>query len=596
MNRSELAHLELLAEIDALAEQLAAWADTAPDWLPARNCRAIVRRLLDRTQTLRIRLESPLVVATLGGTGTGKSALVNALLGAEVVRTGRQRPTTARPTLVCRPDLRPELLGIEPGSVDLVQRDLPALTDLVLIDCPDPDTTESPEEAATNLSRLRQILPHCDVLLVAATQQKYRSARVADELATAARGARLVFVQTHADRDQDIRDDWRSMLRHHYEPGRIFLVDSLGALQAADENRSPGGDFADLVDLLTRELSGSANAIRRANFLDLVRETLALCRSRLDAGIPALEQLENAILQQRAKLAGKLAQQTRAELIENRRLWENRLVGRIAAGWGISPFSLVLRTYQGLGGLATGALLMRARTPAQMALWGTMQGLRTWQHKRREQHAERSVDQAARACWDDGELRSAALILDGYAQEVGMQHRATDAQTVAEEADRAAIGFAETVGVQLESLVDRLAARRAKWFTRFAYELLLIAMFGVIIYRLGRNFFYDSWLAAVPTPVYGLDFYLSAAFWLLLWSALLLWAFVGRLRRGLRREINTLAENWDPAAMSNPLFEQLERQCRCGQQFRDELNRLDQLTAAAHDRLALPDDDLGRAV
>ena len=104
-----------------------------------------MRRLTERAASLRVRIEAPLVVATLGGTGTGKSALVNAIVGAEVVQTGRSRPTTTRPTLVCRPGLTPEMLGIDPASVELVQRDLPALRDLVLVDCPDPDTTEEEE-------------------------------------------------------------------------------------------------------------------------------------------------------------------------------------------------------------------------------------------------------------------------------------------------------------------------------------------------------------------------------------------------------------------------------------------------------------------
>ncbi|MCV5902503.1 hypothetical protein OFN63_41035, partial [Escherichia coli] len=77
------------------------------------------------------------------------------------------------------------------AEVRVVERDLAALRDLVIIDCPDPDTTEDPEQSGTNLSRLRSLLPHCDVLLVTATQQKYRSARVLDELAAAAPGARL---------------------------------------------------------------------------------------------------------------------------------------------------------------------------------------------------------------------------------------------------------------------------------------------------------------------------------------------------------------------------------------------------------------------
>ena len=199
MSGSELAHLELLAEIDALVERLNRWAEAAPAWRPAEKCRALVRRLTDRAVSLRVRLDAPLVVATLGGTGTGKSALVNALLGAEVVQTGRSRPTTTRPTLICRPGVTPDMLDIDPSTVELIERDLPALRDLVVIDCPDADTTENEpaeepsrasQRAASNLARLRAILPKCDVLLVTATQQKYRSARVADELAAAACGVR----------------------------------------------------------------------------------------------------------------------------------------------------------------------------------------------------------------------------------------------------------------------------------------------------------------------------------------------------------------------------------------------------------------------
>ncbi|MHB8902317.1 MAG: hypothetical protein ACYC6Y_26455, partial [Thermoguttaceae bacterium] len=117
MIRSELAHLELLAEIDTLTGTLQRWAESAPACEEAKVCGALVRQLVDRAATARVRLEAPLVVATLGGTGTGKSALVNALVGRELVASGRKRPTTERPTLVCRPDLTPELLGIDPASV-----------------------------------------------------------------------------------------------------------------------------------------------------------------------------------------------------------------------------------------------------------------------------------------------------------------------------------------------------------------------------------------------------------------------------------------------------------------------------------------------
>src|SRR3990172_3233593 len=266
MTSPELTHLELLAEMDSLADALDRWAGDPPDWPAVRTCRALVRRLSERAGSMRVRAEAPLIVATLGGTGTGKSALVNALVGENITETGRSRPTTRHPRLICRPDLTPEMLGIDPGSVEVVARDLPALADLALVDCPDPDTTEMAEAPGTNLARLRRLLPHCDVLLITTTQQKYRSARVADELAHAASGARLVFVQTHADVDQDIRDDWRGVLDDQYTTGHLFLVDSLAALADAQNGLAPRGEFAGLVDLLTRQLAGTAAVrIRRAN-------------------------------------------------------------------------------------------------------------------------------------------------------------------------------------------------------------------------------------------------------------------------------------------------------------------------------------------
>jgi len=595
MARAELVHLELLAELDALVGRLQGWADGAPAWQPAEPCRALVRRLVERADSLRVRLEAPLVVATLGGTGTGKSALVNALLGAEVVQTGRQRPTTTRPTLVCRPDLSPQTLGISPDGIELAQRDLPALAELVLIDCPDPDTTEDVRSPGTNLARLRHLLPHCDVLLVTTTQQKYRSARVADELAAAASGARLVFVQTHADVDQDVRDDWRKVLDRQYATGHVFLVDSPAALADAQEGLQPRGEFAALVDLLTRQLAGTAAArIRRANFLDLLGEVLLRCRRRIDQQMPAVEQLLSAVERQRVELAAQLARQMRSELLANRRQWEGRILGQIAAGWGLSPFALVLRVYQGLGGLLVGTLLWRARTPAQIALWGAVGGVRTWQGRRRQQQTDRSADRAVAGCWNETELRKAAVILDGYTAEAGLPREAAALESVAAEARQAATGFIENVATQLQSLVARLAGRHTGWFTRFRYELLLAAMLGWLLYRLGKNFFYDSWLGS--GDLLGLDFYVQAVFWLVLCCLVLIWFFTGRLRRGLRREIDQLAEGWHQPAAAAGVFAQLEAQCRRVEQFRQELAALEQHVGQLRRQLALPDEPLGYKV
>jgi hypothetical protein len=602
MDLPDIAHLELLAEVDTLRAELESWAGQSPDWPAARHCRALVRRLTQRAESLRVRLEAPLVVATLGGTGTGKSTLVNALVGSEVTESGRQRPTTRLPILICRDDLMPESLGIDPAAVQVVHHQSPLLRDLVILDCPDPDTTEDPDQAGTNLDRLRHLLPHCDVLLVTSTQQKYRSARVSEELASAASGAKLVFVQTHADTDDDIRDDWRRQLSEDYATGEMFFVDSPAALNDVRAGLQPRGEFARLLDLLARELAGSAAArIRRANFLDLIEQTLDSCRRKIDAALPAIDALEAALRQQRARMAARLSQSMRDELLASRRQWENRLLGEVISRWGFSPFSLVLRLFQGLGGLLSGAALWRARTPAQMALWGVFEGGRALRRRQLEKHADLAGERAVAWSWDEGELRTAAITIDGYAMEAGLPRDEIRADAVARQAADVGTAFIERAAAELQTLISRLAARHTGWFTRWRYELALLLMLGLILYRMARNFFWDSWLAVElgfresAAPVLGIDFFVPALFWLLLWCLILVWSFSSRLRRGLKSEITKLAEHWANITPAG-LFASLEERCRQIRHSRDELERLQSSVADLQARLARPHARLGQRI
>lgn len=565
MTSSELAHLELLAEVDALGAELRAWVDAAPAWPAAKAATALVDRLLRRSESLRIRLEAPLVVATLGGTGTGKSTLVNALTGEEVTSAGKERPTTRMPTLVCRPGLSPELLGIPASAVHVVHSDSETLRDLVLLDCPDPDTSEDADGGATNLDRLRSLLPFCDVLLVTGTQQKYRSARVNQELARAARGARLVFVQTHADSDADIRDDWREHLADEYAVGEMFYVDSRQALADARAGLAPRGEFARLTDFLRRELSrATANRIRRANFLELVQETLTVCGSKLEQGQPALKSLEAALAENRGRLSARLVTQLREELLASRQHWESRLLGEVTSRFGFSPFALVLRVYQGFGGLLASAALTRVRSPGQLALWGAWQAGRKLRSGRKERAAAEALEETVAWSWDDAELRTAAIIVAGHAHEAGLSAAGLRVEKFQESASEAGSSFVKRASSQLQDVVKRLAGRHSGWWPRVIYELLLLAMVGLLIFRMGKNFFYDTWFRpmfdsnAPAVPIEGLPFFLMGAFWLLIWCTLLVWSFLGRLRRGLKSEINALADRWRTEAPATGLFSGLE--------------------------------------
>lgn len=596
MSEHELTQLELLAEIDTLVEDLRAWAESAPGWEPARTAQALIRRLLERVEGIRIKLDAPLVVATLGGTGTGKSALLNALLGQEVLPTGLIRPTTCRPTLLCRPDISPEMLGILPSSVEVFHRELPVLADLVLIDCPDPDTSESPEEAASNLARLRQILPYCDVILITGTQQKYRSGRVAEELARAATGARLIFVQTHADQDKDIRDDWQKVLQPEYAVSRIFLIDSLQALDDVRSGRTHQPEIQELLDLLTRRLSGSAaSRIRRANLLDLTAEALHRCGEKIRERMGSVKAFQGALYDRREKFLRELFSHLAKELQSNQRYWENRLLSEVLARWGSSPWSWVLRIYQSLGMVVVGLFGRRLPVPAPWLVWGAVGGWQWW--RRRQTH--RSVEQRLQALrsvgWDPSQVRQAGVELQGYAFQAGLDPELGRLENLLEDAQKSVEQWMTDLTAQWEENLRGQADRHSRWPVRLFYDCLFLTPIVLILYRLAKNYFWDSWLDPTPdSSLYGMDFYLGSVFWLFVWAVLLIWVFLYRLRRGFSRQMLVWIGQRKGQSAFDGLFSQWEEVCQKIERFSEDLKRLQDRVERMRRNLAGPEDRLSR--
>lgn len=587
MSVPELVQLELLAQVDDLLERLNAWLKIEPNWEPLQAARALLRRVLLRVETLRVRLEAPLVVATFGGTGTGKSALINALVGRECTASGRQRPTTTKPILIAHPLTELEPLGLPLETFEITLVDAPALRDIVVIDCPDPDTNEA-ETAGSNLERLRQLLPHCDVLLYTSTQQKYRSARVVQELAQAASGCRLIFVQTHADLDEDIRDDWRRQLAEHYEVPDVFFVDSLRALREQAAGQRPSGDFSRLLDLLSRELgTAQRTQIRRANLLDLIQAALDHCRKTLAEHEVHLTALEGELERQRLKMLEKMTSRLREELLASRNLWERRLLGEVAQIWGFSPFSSVLRLYNSLGSLLASATLVRARSSAQLAILGAMQGVRWLKSRNEEQDSEQRLQQLATLGLDDHVLREAQLVLAGYVQSARFDPRClqmADLNHLRHEAARVENQFLGDAGRQVEEIISSLARRHSGWFRRSIYEVLWLAFVGYLIGRIGKNFFWDS--VFLGTPILTMDFYLAAGVFLILWSGLLLIQFTRGLRRGLNQRIDQLALQLAHGRLGAGLFPQLELACSEAHQVCRQLEALGNSTTEIRRHIA----------
>ena len=184
----------------ALAEALGAAEDRLPESVlePARE---VLARAQERS---RLSAEHT-VVALAGATGAGKSSVFNALVGSEIARTSRQRPTTAHPLAVVAESAGLALSG---GARELLEwlgvperRDLPVgphhPDGLVLLDLPDHDSV-----VAEHRRRADHVTERADLLVWVTSPQKYADAVLhARYLAPlAGKDLRVLVVLNQADR------------------------------------------------------------------------------------------------------------------------------------------------------------------------------------------------------------------------------------------------------------------------------------------------------------------------------------------------------------------------------------------------------------
>ena len=126
------------------------------------------------------------MLALVGGTGVGKSSLLNALAGSSVSDASARRPTTAHPLAWVPRSSRPDLggllgwLGIPDDEVRDHEED--ALGNVAILDLPDLDSVE-----VEHRERVEAILPRVDAVVWVTDPEKYHDAILHDDfLATLA--------------------------------------------------------------------------------------------------------------------------------------------------------------------------------------------------------------------------------------------------------------------------------------------------------------------------------------------------------------------------------------------------------------------------
>jgi hypothetical protein len=154
-----------------LQQGLRAWLDTPHRYPLSTLTRATLEGLardLSR-QSGALDVERPLLVIMLmGGTGVGKSTLLNALAGGAIAQASLVRPTTRDPVVYYHDSIPPSRLDPALQRCRLAAHDRMALESKIIVDTPDLDSND-----LANRDKLQQLLPVADVVLYVGSQEKY---------------------------------------------------------------------------------------------------------------------------------------------------------------------------------------------------------------------------------------------------------------------------------------------------------------------------------------------------------------------------------------------------------------------------------------
>ena len=277
---------ELLKQTQAKLQQ---WRDTAiaDGWLPPQAGEGIDAALAeDPTQLFSGVEQRPLVVAFFGGTGVGKSSLLNRLAGAAVARTGVIRPTSREVTVYAHESLSLTQLPaqIPADKVQVSSHSDATSSHVVWIDTPDVDSV-----ATEHRDQVLAWIPYVDLLIYVVSPERYKDDAGWKMLREAGDQHAWMFVLNQWDRGQpeQLTDFRRVLGEAGFSDPRVFctICNDAGMQDDFDSLRSAVGQLGEKSNVAA--LVAQAEAAQA----EKLRKSVALCIAELgtDGAIDAVQ-------------------------------------------------------------------------------------------------------------------------------------------------------------------------------------------------------------------------------------------------------------------------------------------------------------------